>query len=96
MTYLHQTDTNQVEEGCANVTAMMPVLPGAGTVKGGHSRGMMDSRPPLHNKLIQKDQNRKTQSYKVESVSGGANMDIHNFSLENKRETEYVSHIQRQ
>uniref|UniRef100_A0A3B4ZE46 Insulin-like growth factor-binding protein 3 n=1 Tax=Stegastes partitus TaxID=144197 RepID=A0A3B4ZE46_9TELE len=52
-------------------------------------RGSMDTRPPLHNKLIQKDQNRKTQSYKVESVSGGANMDMHNFSLESKRETEY-------
>ncbi|KAM9357833.1 insulin-like growth factor-binding protein 3 [Symphorus nematophorus] len=82
-------DTNQVEEGFANVTATMTVLPGVATVKGGHSRGSMDTRPPLHNKLIQKDQNRKTQSYKVESVSGGANMDIHNFSLENKRETEY-------
>lgn len=80
---------NQVEEGCANVTATMPVLPGVATVKGGHSRGSMDTRPPLHNKLIQKDLNRKTQSYKVESVSGGANMDMHNFSLESKRETEY-------
>lgn len=89
-----RTDTNQVEEGGANVTATMTVLPGVATVKGGHSRGSMDTRPPLHNKLIQKDHNRKTQSYKVESVSGGANMDIHNFSLENKRETEYVSHTQ--
>ncbi|XP_062279943.1 insulin-like growth factor-binding protein 3 [Scomber scombrus] len=80
---------NQVDEGCANVTATMTVLPGVATVKGGHSRGSMDTRPPLHNKLIQKDMNRKTQSYKVESVSGGANMDIHNFSLESKRETEY-------
>ncbi|XP_042339786.1 insulin-like growth factor-binding protein 3 [Plectropomus leopardus] len=80
---------NQVEEGYANVTAAMTVLPGMATVRGGHSRGSMDTRPPLHNKLIQKEQNRKTQSYKVESVSGGANMDMHNFSLENKRETEY-------
>lgn len=87
---------NQVEEGCANVTAVMPVLPGVATVKNGHGRGSMDTRPPLHNKLIQKDQNKKTQSYKVESVSGGANMDMHNFSLENKRETEYVSHSQTQ
>ncbi|KAM3619407.1 uncharacterized protein V6R79_007731 [Siganus canaliculatus] len=82
-------DTNQVEEeDCANTTAMITVLPGAATVKGGHSRGKMDTRPPLHNKLIQKDQNKRTQSYKVESMSGGANMDIHNFSLESKRETE--------
>lgn len=74
----------------------MTVLPGVATVKGGHNHGSMDTRPPLHNKLIQKDQNRKTQSYKVESVSGGANMDIHNFSMENKRESEYVSQTQRQ
>ncbi|XP_060934396.1 insulin-like growth factor-binding protein 3 [Limanda limanda] len=80
---------NQVEEGGANATQPMTVLPGVATVKGGPSRGSMDTRPPLHNKLIQKDQNRKTQSYKVESVSGGANMDMHNFSLESKRETEY-------
>ncbi|XP_034738517.1 insulin-like growth factor-binding protein 3 [Etheostoma cragini] len=79
---------NLVEEDCANGTATMTVLPDLATVKGGHGRGSMDTRPPLHNKLIQKDQNRKTQGYKVESVSGGANMDMH-FSLENKRETEY-------
>ncbi|XP_047442886.1 insulin-like growth factor-binding protein 3 [Mugil cephalus] len=79
---------NQVED-CSNVTQPMTALPGVVTVKGGHSRGPMDTRPPLHNKLIEKDQNKKTQSYKVESVSGGANMDMHNFSLENKRETEY-------
>ncbi|XP_068445695.1 insulin-like growth factor-binding protein 3 [Clinocottus analis] len=78
-------------EGFANVnvTTTTPVLPGVATAKGSHSRGSMDTRPPLHNKLIQKDQSRKTQSYKVESVSGVANMDMHNFSLENKRETEY-------
>nr|XP_020512517.1 insulin-like growth factor-binding protein 3 [Labrus bergylta] len=80
---------NQVEECCANGTTTVTVLPGVGTVKGGNSRGSVDTRPQLHNKLIQKDQNRKTQSYKVESVSGGANMDMHNFSLESKRETEY-------
>lgn len=88
-----QTDNagNQVEEGQANVTTAMTVLPGVSAVDGGHSRGSMDTRPPLHTKLIKKDQSRKSQSYKVESVSGGANMDMHNFSLENKRETEYVS-----
>lgn len=88
------TDTNQVDDVLANATATMTVLPGAVTVKSGHSRGPMDTRTHLHNKLIQKDQNKKTQSYKVESLSGGANVDIHNFSLENKRETEYVSHTQ--
>lgn len=54
--------------------------------------GPADSR--LHSKLIQKDQNRKTQSYKVESVEAVSRrtiMDVQNFSLENKRESEYVS-----
>uniref|UniRef100_A0A3Q0S1Y7 Insulin-like growth factor-binding protein 3 n=1 Tax=Amphilophus citrinellus TaxID=61819 RepID=A0A3Q0S1Y7_AMPCI len=79
---------NQVED-CANVTQTVTVLPGVVTVKDGQSRGSMETRPPLHNRLIQKSQNRKTQSYKVEELSGGANMDVHNFSLENKREHEY-------
>lgn len=83
---------NQVEDGGANTTQPMPVLPGAATAKGGHYRGSTDIRPSPHNKLIQKEQNKKTQSYKVEPVSGGANVDVHNFSLENKRESEYVSH----
>uniref|UniRef100_A0A1A7YN30 Insulin-like growth factor binding protein 3 n=1 Tax=Iconisemion striatum TaxID=60296 RepID=A0A1A7YN30_9TELE len=30
-----------------------------------------------------------TQSYKVEPVTRGATVDMYNFSLENKRETEY-------
>lgn len=79
-----------------NVTQMMTTVPSVATVKGGHSQGLTDTRPPLHNKLIQKAQSRKTQSYKVEPVSGGANMDMHNFSLENKKESEYVSHTQRE
>ncbi|XP_063356685.1 insulin-like growth factor-binding protein 3 [Pelmatolapia mariae] len=79
---------NQVEDS-VNVTQTITVLPGVGTVKDGHSRGSMDTRPPLHNILIQRGENRKTQSYKVESLSGGANTDVHNFSVENKRENEY-------
>ncbi|KAM9364620.1 insulin-like growth factor-binding protein 3 [Pholidichthys leucotaenia] len=79
---------NQIEDD-VNTTQTMTVLPGMAAVKGGHSHGSMDTRPQLHNKLIQKDQNKKTQSYKVESVLGGATMDMHNFSLESKRETEY-------
>lgn len=82
---------NQVEDS-VNVTQTITVLPGVGTVKDGHSRGSMDTRPPLHNILIQRGENRKTQSYKVESLSGGANTDVHNFSVESKRENEYVSH----
>ncbi|KAM4628931.1 insulin-like growth factor-binding protein 3 [Polymixia lowei] len=80
---------DQGEEGRANVTTTTPVLPGAAGVEGGHGRGSLDTRPPLHTKLIKKDQSKKSQSHKVESVSGGANTDMHNFSLENKRETEY-------
>uniref|UniRef100_A0A3B5L6H5 Insulin-like growth factor-binding protein 3 n=1 Tax=Xiphophorus couchianus TaxID=32473 RepID=A0A3B5L6H5_9TELE len=59
------------------------------TVNCGHSPGSMNTRPPLHNTLIQKAENRKTQSYKVEPVSGGVSKDMHNFSLESKREAEY-------
>lgn len=92
LTPLHSENAgNQVEDSGANVTQTMTVLPGVATVKTGYSRGLMDTRPPLHNKLIQKDQSKKTQSYKWESVSGGVNMDMQNFSLESKRETEYVS-----
>nr|XP_046156509.1 insulin-like growth factor-binding protein 3 [Oncorhynchus gorbuscha] len=59
---------------------------------GGGHRGAIEAKPPLHTKLdviIKKEQNKKSQSYKVESVSGGVNSDMHNFSLDNKRETEY-------
>lgn len=65
------------------------------TAKNGQSQGSVNTRSPLGSKLLQKAQNKKTQSYKVEPVSRGADVDVHNFSLENKRETEYVSHTQR-
>ncbi|XP_036376546.1 insulin-like growth factor-binding protein 3 [Megalops cyprinoides] len=47
--------------------------------------------PPHHAKgdVIKKDQSKKSQSYKVESVSSGLSTDMQNFSLESKRETEY-------
>lgn len=79
---------NQVED-CDNATQATPAVV---TVKSVHGQGSTNTRPPVNNKLLQKAQNRKTQSYKVEPVSRGANVDTHNFSLENKRETEYVSH----
>ncbi|KAG9348088.1 hypothetical protein JZ751_004113 [Albula glossodonta] len=46
---------------------------------------------PHHAKvdIIKKDQSKKSQSYKVESVSSGLSTDMQNFSLETKRETEY-------
>lgn len=71
-----------MDDGSANSTVSM---------KSAHSGGPTDARLPLHNKLIQKDQNRKTQSYKVESVSRSTVVDVQNFSLESKRESEYVS-----
>ncbi|XP_038147496.1 insulin-like growth factor-binding protein 3 [Cyprinodon tularosa] len=79
---------NQVADG-TNMTEAVTVLPAEATVNDGSNPGSMNTRPPLHNKLIQKAENKKTQSYKVEPVLGGANKDMHNFSLENKRETEY-------
>lgn len=85
---------NQVED-CANVTQMPTVVYTVVTVKNGQSQGSVNTRSPISSKLLQKAQNKKTQSYKVEPVSRGANVDIQNFSQENKRETEYVSHTQR-
>lgn len=71
-----------MDDGFANSTVSM---------KSVDSGGPTDSRLPLHNKLIQKEQNKKTQSYKVESVSRRTILDVQHFSLENKRESEYVS-----
>lgn len=50
--------------------------------------------PMMHsNKLemIQKEQVKKSQLHKVVPFSGWINQDIYNFSLESKRENEYVS-----
>lgn len=81
MTLLQPTDTNQVDDGFTNGTVSMKSI---------QSGGLMDTQP-IHNRLILKNQNKKTQSYKVESVTRRTIMDIQNFSLENKRESEYVS-----
>lgn len=85
MTLLRPTDSNQVDDGVTNATVSVK------SVKSVQSGGSMDTQLPVHNRLIQKNQNKKTQSYKVESVSRRTIMDIQNFSLENKRESEYVS-----
>ncbi|CAM4691929.1 unnamed protein product [Leuciscus chuanchicus] len=45
--------------------------------------------PPNKLAIIQKDKIKKTQGYKVDQVSSEVHTDIHNFSLESKRETEY-------
>ncbi|KAI4889062.1 hypothetical protein NFI96_014670, partial [Prochilodus magdalenae] len=46
---------------------------------------------PFHSKLgiIKKEQSKNSHSYKVESVASSVHTDMHNFSLESKRETEY-------
>ncbi|KAL1022717.1 hypothetical protein UPYG_G00031410 [Umbra pygmaea] len=74
-------------------TASVTVLAGAvgvGDAAVGH-RGAIEAKQPQLTRLdvIKKEQNKKSQSYRVESVSGGINTDIHNFSLESKRENEY-------
>lgn len=79
MTHLCPADTNQVDEGAAN-SSLSASLDSGGPAE-----------PRVHNQLLQKDQNKKTQSYKVEAVSRRTITDVQNFSLENKRESEYVS-----
>ncbi|CAB1332183.1 unnamed protein product [Coregonus sp. 'balchen'] len=81
------------EEWRANVTMMTTMAAGVVVVegRGGGHRGPIEAKPPLHTKLdvIQKEQNKKSQSYKVESESGGVKTNMPSFSLEDKRETEY-------
>ncbi|XP_077391701.1 insulin-like growth factor-binding protein 3 [Festucalex cinctus] len=83
---------NEGKKSLANRTSTASALPSPPTARGGQGgAGATDARPPfLRNKLIKKDRNRKTHSYKVESaLSEGAQTEMQNFSLENKRETEY-------
>uniref|UniRef100_A0AAY5EZP4 Thyroglobulin type-1 domain-containing protein n=1 Tax=Electrophorus electricus TaxID=8005 RepID=A0AAY5EZP4_ELEEL len=66
------------------------VLPSTGSTPRGQA--VLEPKAALlHSKLgmIQKEQSKKSQSYKVESVSGGVHTDVHNFSLESKMEAEY-------
>uniref|UniRef100_A0A674MJY5 Insulin-like growth factor-binding protein 3 n=1 Tax=Takifugu rubripes TaxID=31033 RepID=A0A674MJY5_TAKRU len=76
-------DTNQVDGGSTNATVSMR------SVQSVQSGASADTQLPIHSRLIQRNQNKRTQSYKVESVSRRTIMDIQNFSLENKREPEY-------
>lgn len=65
----------------------------SGDTQGGLRTPLEPKDPMLHsNKLevLKKDQNKKTQSYKV-PVSSGVHTDNHNFSQELKRDSEYVS-----
>ncbi|XP_055779183.1 insulin-like growth factor-binding protein 3 [Salvelinus fontinalis] len=81
------------EEWRTNVTVMTTMAVGAVVVEGGGGKHQMtiEAKPPLHTKLdvIKKEQNKKSQSYKMESGSGGVKANIPRFSLEDKRETEY-------
>uniref|UniRef100_A0A673N1X8 Insulin-like growth factor-binding protein 3 n=1 Tax=Sinocyclocheilus rhinocerous TaxID=307959 RepID=A0A673N1X8_9TELE len=49
----------------------------------------IDSMPHTKEEMIKRDQFKKRQIFKGEPVSSGVHTDIHNFSLESKRETEY-------
>ncbi|KAJ8395417.1 hypothetical protein AAFF_G00031510 [Aldrovandia affinis] len=70
------------EERGANSTGPPHRLPGAkGPPPGTPHHAKVD--------VIKREQSKKTQSYKVESVSSGINADMQNFSLESKREAEY-------
>ncbi|XP_029606450.1 insulin-like growth factor-binding protein 3 [Salmo trutta] len=81
------------EEWRTNVTVMTTMAVGVVIVEGGggEHRVAIEAKPPLHTKLdvIKKEQNKKSQSYKMESGSGGVKTNIPRFSLEDKRETEY-------
>ncbi|XP_071005917.1 insulin-like growth factor-binding protein 3 [Oncorhynchus clarkii lewisi] len=83
------------EEWHTNVTVMTTMVVGVVVVEGGGGGGKhrvaIEAKPPLQPKLdvIKKEQNKKSQSYKMESASGGVKANIPRFSLEDKRETEY-------
>ncbi|XP_030627226.1 insulin-like growth factor-binding protein 3 [Chanos chanos] len=96
----HDNPEETEEENLTNATTTTVAggdegIQSMATVAGGFDEGqrtVLDPKaPPLHTKLgvIQKDLTKKTQSYKVESVSVGLHTEVHNFSLESKRETEY-------
>lgn len=65
----------------------------SGDTQGGPRMAIETIDPMRHIKeeIIKKEQTRKGQTFKGEPVSSGVHTDIHNFSLESKRETEYVS-----
>lgn len=66
---------------------------GSGVEEGVQKTELEPKGSLLHTKLsmIQMEQFKQRQIYKVEPVAKGVHPDIHNFSLESKRETEYVS-----
>uniref|UniRef100_A0AAY5EL02 Insulin-like growth factor-binding protein 3 n=1 Tax=Electrophorus electricus TaxID=8005 RepID=A0AAY5EL02_ELEEL len=85
------TDLNERSEGTFGIASFPRTsLATGGDV--GEQRAVLEPKAALlHSKLgmIQKEQSKKSQSYKVESVSGGVHTDVHNFSLESKMEAEY-------
>ncbi|KAK3516579.1 hypothetical protein QTP70_021966, partial [Hemibagrus guttatus] len=65
---------------------------GSGVGEGSHRTAELEPKGPLLNTklgMIQMEELKQSQIYKVEPVTNGVHSDIHNFSLESKRETEY-------
>ncbi|KAA0708783.1 Insulin-like growth factor-binding protein 3 [Triplophysa tibetana] len=89
----HDNTDEEGKEHISNGTKATEVVQHTtGDTHGGHRTIMEPKSSPLHPSkmvIIHKDRSKKTQSYKVEPVSSGVHTDIHNFSLETKRETEY-------
>lgn len=65
----------------------------SGDMQGGPRTAIepIDPMPHPKEEMIKRDQFKKSQIFKWEPVSIGVHTDIHNFSVELKRETEYVS-----
>ncbi|KAK2863969.1 hypothetical protein Q7C36_003123 [Tachysurus vachellii] len=65
---------------------------GSGVGEGLHRTAELETKGPLLNTklgMIQMEEFKQSQIYKVEPVTNGVHSDSHNFSLETKRETEY-------
>lgn len=75
------------------VAQEIATVSGAEGSEGGQRTDMDPKNSLLHTKLgiIQMEEFKQRQVYKVEPVAKGVHPDNHNFSLESKRETEYVS-----
>ncbi|XP_062412604.1 insulin-like growth factor-binding protein 3 [Sardina pilchardus] len=90
----HDTPEESYQEEASSNLTMMTVTSAVATVaeeRPLHPAAPEHKTPPLLSKLgvARKEKNRKSQSYRVESVGGDLHTDTHNFSLDTKRETEY-------
>uniref|UniRef100_A0A673NKK6 Insulin-like growth factor-binding protein 3 n=1 Tax=Sinocyclocheilus rhinocerous TaxID=307959 RepID=A0A673NKK6_9TELE len=77
--------------GAGGVETVQDTTIVSGDTQGGPRTAIEPIDPMLHPKeeMIKKEQIKKSQIFKGEQVSSGVHTDIHNFSLESKRETEY-------